>query len=142
LSAIEGRKIIFASWWMFQWWTSINYTHKSLIDSKAKIISLGYLAEWTRWAYLKKYSKSWLVYRYDRHKEMKNELYSEHTIEQIQDRKGQVRISWQSAREVENIILDLYKHKDTINLKKNEYIYISDALRSAQTNLNQRWHEL
>jgi len=134
MNAIPWRKIIFASGGMFQWWTSINHTHKALIDQKAKIISLGYLAEWTRWAYLKKYSKSWLVYRYDRHKEIKEELYSkDYTLDKIKERKWQVRISWQSARELENIILDFYENKDILNLKKDEYIYVSDALRSAQT---------
>ena len=135
LASIPWRKIIFASGGMFQWWTSINHTHKALGDPKAKIISLGYLADGTRWAYLKKYSKSsWLVYRYDRHKEIKEELYSkEYTLEQIKERKWQIRISWQSAKELEDIILDFYENKDILNLKKNEYIYVSDKLRSAQT---------
>ncbi len=132
--AIPWRKIIFASGGMFQWWTSLTHTHKALLDPKAKIISLGYLAEWTRWAYLKKNAKWWLVYRYDRYKEIKDELYSkDYTLDKIKERKWQVRISWQSARELENIILDFYENKDILNLKKDEYIYVSDALRSAQT---------
>lgn len=135
MMSIEWRKIIFASGGMFQGWTSITHTHKSLNDPKAKIISLGYLAEWTRWAYLKKYSKSGLVYRYDRHKEIKEELYTKDTtLAKIKERDWhQVRISWQSARELENILVDFYENKNVLQLAKDEYIYISDALRSAQT---------
>ena len=131
--AIPGRKIIFASGGMFQWGTSIGHTHNAMLDPQAKIISLGYLAQGTRWAYLKKYARTGLVYRYDRHKEMKEELYSkEYTLEKITERTWPVRISGQSAKELEDILLDFYENKELLKLKKDEYIYVSDKLRSAQ----------
>lgn len=121
----EWRKIVISSWGMMQWWSSIPIAHKYMSDKNAVFSTVGYQAYGTWWNYLQ--NNKGLVYTADRFKQMKNKIYHpEYTIERIINReKGDaVLISGQGTQELIKIVGDLYKYRDDIMLKDDEYIYV------------------
>ena len=120
----KWRVIILGSGGMLQWWTSITHAHKILDKRNAKLLFVWFQAPGTRWNYLQN-NKGW-VYNFNWHKKMKNKLYHpEYTLEKIRNRDNEsIIISWQSTKELEKIIIDLYSIKDQINLWKDEFIYV------------------
>ena len=125
----EWRKIVISSGGMMQWWSAVPIAHKYMSDKNAIFATVGYQAYGTWGNYLQNHKG--LVYTADRFKQMKNKIYHpEYTIERIinRERGDSVLISGQGTQELIKILSDLYKYREDIMLKDDEYIYVPQRL--------------
>lgn len=121
----KWRKIIIASGWMMQWWSSVHYLKKILGTKSATIATVGFQAPGTYGHYLQNHDG--LIYTYERFEEIKHLLYHhQRTEKDIMYRKPweTLLIPSQKTSDLLHVLIALYRTRDYLEFWENEYIYV------------------